>query len=115
MNHKEKAEDICINISEELKMFMNFEVEIFKDKHSWKMRMDTVSGIYIFTPDLNQNLMFNVYRFISNYGLRLHGWGLVNKISENSVNFQTQKNKTTQIGWNDFGVKSPVGINPKLL
>lgn len=68
-------------IAEELKLCMGFNIDVVKDKHTWKLKMDTIAGEYIYTPS-EKTTMGDVYRFISNYGMKLHSWGLESKIAE---------------------------------
>lgn len=74
-------EEMAHLVSEELELMLGFKTEVVKDK-GIKIKMDTIAGEYLFSPDSKQTLMFNVYRFISNYGGKLHAWGLENKIKE---------------------------------
>ena len=74
-------EDKCNLISEELKLCMGFNAEVFKDNHTWKLRLETIAGTYIYTPT-EPTYMGDVFRFISNYGSKLHSWGLASKIAE---------------------------------
>jgi len=78
MNGKE--EHACL-IAEELKLCMGFDVKVFKDNHTWKLMLNTIAGVYIYTPS-EKTYMGDVYRFISNYGGKLNSWGLASKISE---------------------------------
>lgn len=68
-------------IAEELRLCMGFNCDVFKDKHTWKIKLDTIAGEYIYTPS-EKTTMGDVYRFISNYGGKLHSWGLTSKIAE---------------------------------
>jgi hypothetical protein len=79
-------EEQCSLIAEELKLCMGFDVEVFKDKFTWKLRLETIAGTYIYTPS-ERTYMGDVFRFISNYGSKLHVWGLASKISENLLTF----------------------------
>jgi hypothetical protein len=74
-------EEKCSLIAEELKLCMGFNVEVFQDKNTWKLRLQTIAGEYIYTPS-EPTYMGDVFRFISNYGSKLHSWGLASKISE---------------------------------
>jgi len=46
---------------------------------------DTIAGKMKFSPS-EKSVMGDVYRFISNYGSKLHKWGLENKIKELTLN-----------------------------
>jgi len=83
-------EEQCSLIAEELKLCMGFDVEVFKDKFTWKLRLETIAGTYIYTPS-ERTYMGDVFRFISNYGSKLHSWGLASKISENELTFKQQE------------------------
>jgi hypothetical protein len=74
-------EEKCNLIAEELKLCMGFDVEVFKDNHTWKLRLQTIAGTYIYTPS-EPTYMGDVFRFISNYGDKLQSWGLSSKIAE---------------------------------
>lgn len=74
-------EDRMRTIAEELKMCMGFDVDVYRDRFEWKLKMDTIAGVYIYSPS-EKTIMGDVYRFISNYGLKIHKWGLESKISE---------------------------------
>lgn len=76
-------EEKCNLIAEELKLCMGFDAEVFKDKHTWKLRLETIAGPYIYTPS-EATYMGDVFRFISNYGTKLHSWGLSSKIRESN-------------------------------
>jgi len=76
-----ETEERCNLIAEELKLCMGLDVEVFKDNFTWKLRLDTIAGIYIYTPS-EPTYMGDVFRFISNYGSKLHQWGLESKIKE---------------------------------
>ena len=82
-------EDKCNLISEELKLCMGFDAEVYKDKFTWKLRLETIAGTYIYTPS-EKTYMGDVFRFISNYGGKLHSWGLASKISENNETFKSE-------------------------
>ena len=45
---------------------------------------DTMAGKMKFSPS-EDTVMGDVYRFISNYGSKLHRWGLENKINETNL------------------------------
>lgn len=68
-------------IAEELMLCMGFNCVVFKDSHTWKIKLDTIAGEYIYTPS-EKTIMGDVYRFISNYGSMLHYWGLESKKAE---------------------------------
>ena len=70
-------QDMLESVSEELKLFMNFDTKIIDNK----IVLDTVVGKYIYTIS-EKTIMGNVYRFISNYGLKLHKHFLDEKIKE---------------------------------
>lgn len=74
-------EEKCNLISEELKLSMGLDVDVFKDNHTWKLRLETIAGTFIYTPS-ETTYMGDVFRFISNYGSKLHVWGLSSKIAE---------------------------------
>ena len=82
-------EEKCNLIAEELKLCMGFDAEVYKDKFTWKLRLETIAGTYIYTPS-EKTYMGDVFRFISNYGSKLHSWGLASKISENNENFKSE-------------------------
>ena len=83
-------EEQCSLIAEELKLCMGFDVEVFKDKFTWNLRLETIAGTYIYTPS-ERTYMGDVFRFISNYGIKLHSWGLASKISENKLTFKQEQ------------------------
>jgi hypothetical protein len=74
-------EEKCNLIAEELKLCMGFDAKVFKDNHTWKLRLETIAGTYIYTPS-EPTYMGDVFRFISNYGGKLQSWGLASKIAE---------------------------------
>ena len=74
-------EEKCNLIAEELKLCMGFDAEVFKNNHTWKLRLQTIAGTYIYIPS-EPTYMGDVFRFISNYGSKLHSWGLASKIAE---------------------------------
>ena len=74
-------EEKCNLIAEELKLCMGFDVDVFKDNCTWKLRLETIAGTYIYTPS-EPTYMGDVFRFISNYGGKLQSWGLSSKIAE---------------------------------
>lgn len=75
------SEEKCELIAEELKLCMGLNVEVFKDKFTWELQLDTIAGTYIYIPS-EPTYMGDVFRFISNYGNKLHSWGLASKIAE---------------------------------
>lgn len=83
------SEEYCSLIAEELKLCMGFDVEVFKDKFTWKLRLETIAGTSTYTPS-EKTYMGDVFRFISHYGSKLHNWGLASKISENELTFKQQ-------------------------
>jgi hypothetical protein len=74
-------EEKCNLIAEELKLCMGLDAEVFKDKFTWKLRLETIAGTYIYTPS-EKTYMGDVFRFISNYGGKLQSWGLDSKLAE---------------------------------
>lgn len=75
------AEEKCSLISEELRLCMGFNATVFKDRFTWKLKLETIAGDYIYTPS-EPTYMGDVFRCISNYGIKLHSWGLKSKIAE---------------------------------
>lgn len=64
-------------ISEELEMMTGLKSRVYDGK----VIVDTLAGPLIYAPS-EKTLMGDVYRLINHYGLKMHKWGLKNKIKE---------------------------------
>jgi len=84
-------EEKCELIAEELKICMGFDIEVFKDKFTWKLKLETIAGVLIYEPS-EPTYMGDVFRFISHYGGKLSKWGLASKISEYNNPPPTRRN-----------------------
>lgn len=65
------------SISEELEMMTGLKSKVWDGK----VIVDTLAGPLIYTPS-EKTLMGDVYRLINHYGIKMHEWGLQNKINE---------------------------------
>lgn len=66
-------------IAEEIRLFTGLNA-IAQPKNI--IQLDTISGLMTYNTSQNETIMANVYRFISNYGIKLHYWGLENAKAE---------------------------------
>jgi hypothetical protein len=73
-----KRIDHCEKVSEELNLFMGWETTVVDRE----VVLDTVAGKMTHSVSPEMGVMWDVYRFISNYGSKLHSWGLKQKIKE---------------------------------
>lgn len=74
--------DYYETLAEELKL-NGFDVKVLSQENgSILLMMDTIAGVYSYSAAYKNenNIMADFYRFISNYGLKLHTWGLSEKI-----------------------------------
>jgi len=67
--------------SEEINLFTGLNSKVVGNI----IECDTIAGKMKFSPS-EKSVMGDVYRFISNYGSKLHKWGLENKIKELTLN-----------------------------
>jgi hypothetical protein len=69
--------DSLETIAEEIRMCMGLNVEVVDHN----IQIDTIAGKMNFIPS-EVTVMGNVYRCVSNYGSKLHSYGLKMKIKE---------------------------------
>lgn len=69
-------------IAEEINLFTGLDV---KARPHNIIECDTIAGSLIYHTCETQNIMGNVYRFISHYGAKLQSWGLEKAITETAL------------------------------
>jgi hypothetical protein len=75
-------QDRVATIAEEIKMFTGLEA---KAQPKNIIQLDTIAGLMTYHTSERETVMANVYRFISNYGIKLYSWGLDNAKAERST------------------------------
>ena len=67
------------DVAEEIQSYLGLKTKAEKGV----IFIDTIVGVLEFEPQFcKQNLMYEVYRFINHYGLKLAAYGLKNKLKQ---------------------------------